>query len=112
MAKTTTVHAQQRWEYTHFTRRTQKALGEDMNQLGQDGWELVTITFGKDFKGEVFWTAFMKRPAAAQAASTTAEAPAAKAADPEPAPPPAEEQPAEEDGAFDLSGDEFDIRQE
>ena len=62
MTKNLTVHAPQRWEYTELTRSTEAFLLHDLNELGQDGWELVTVNQFKDRKGELMWTAFAKRP--------------------------------------------------
>lgn len=71
MTKTATVHAQQRWEYMELTRKTQAYLINELNELGQIGWELVSITKHKEARagsGEAwFWTAFVKRPHAAHA---------------------------------------------
>lgn len=111
MAKTAVVRAQQRWEYLSLTRRTDSYLADELNRLGQNGWELVTIIFGKDPKGELFWNAFLKRPATqpAGAAPTTQQA-----AEPEPqaAPETPKAEGADTDKAFDLSGDEFEIKEE
>lgn len=62
MTRNLTVHAQQRWEYAELTRSTETFLLHDLNEKGQDGWELVSVIQGKDRKGELTWTAFMKRP--------------------------------------------------
>jgi hypothetical protein len=44
------------------TRKSEAFLVNDLNESGQQGWELVTITHDKDRKGEMTWTAFLKRP--------------------------------------------------
>jgi hypothetical protein len=62
MTKTATVHAQQKWEYMELARKTDTFLLNDLNEVGQDGWELVTIAHGKDRQGEITWTAVLKRP--------------------------------------------------
>lgn len=66
MSKTATVHAQQKWEYMELTRKTEAFLINDLNELGQSGWELVSISNHKAIKsglGEAAcWTAFLKRP--------------------------------------------------
>jgi hypothetical protein len=62
MTKNLTVHAPQRWEYAELTRSTEKFLVHDMNEQGQLGWELVSVSQFKDRKGELVWTAFLKRP--------------------------------------------------
>jgi hypothetical protein len=73
MTKTATVHAQQRWEYRELTRKTEGYLLNELNELGQAGWELVSITKHREIKpgsGEAsFWTAFIKRPHVGQAAA-------------------------------------------
>ena len=87
MTKTATVHAQQRWEYMELTRKTQAYLINELTELGQIGWELVSVTKHKEARagsGEAwFWTAFVKRPHAAHASSAPAQE---KAAAPAPAP--------------------------
>jgi len=111
MAKTAMVHAQQRWEYLSVVKRTESALAQEMNELGQNGWELVSVNYGKDRKGELTWTGFMKRPAtqhprAASPGEQTAGAslqPSEEAGKVEPPASP---------GGFDLSGEEFAIREE
>ena len=62
MSKTTTVHAQQKWEYVELTRKSAPYLVKELNEYGQKGWELVTMTQALDRKGEVAWTAVLKRP--------------------------------------------------
>ncbi len=66
MSKTATVHAQQKWEYMELTRKTESFMINDLNELGQSGWELVAISNHKDSKsglgGSDCWTAFLKRP--------------------------------------------------
>jgi hypothetical protein len=114
MAKTAIVHSRQRWEYQSVVKRTESSLEKDLNELGQAGWELVSVDHGKDRKGEMAWTAFLKRPAATASPagpSTAEQEPAATA------PPPPDAKPAEPDASashegFDLSGDEFGIKEE
>ena len=67
MSKTAIIRAQQRWEYMSISRKTEAYLAGELNNLGQDGWELVTINYARGKKEEMFWTAFLKRPAAAHA---------------------------------------------
>ena len=62
MTKTPTIHAQQKWEYMEATRKTERYLLNDLNDIGQNGWELVSISHGKSRSGEDAWTAFLKRP--------------------------------------------------
>jgi hypothetical protein len=116
MAKTAIVHSQQRWEYQSIVRRTESSLEKELNEMGQVGWELVSIDHAKDRKGEMAWTAFLKRPAAPPGQPGAGQEQAA-AASPQPAAEPARAEPAkaESSGAregFDLSGDEFAIREE
>ena len=67
MNKTVMLHAQQKWEYMELTRKTESYLLSEINEFGQHGWELVSVTHGKDLKGELSWTAFLKRPFVAHA---------------------------------------------
>jgi len=62
MTKTATVHAQQRWEYMEVTAKSEGYLIKDLNNAGQQGWELTSMIHGKDRKGDIVWTAFLKRP--------------------------------------------------
>ena len=62
MSKTAIIQAQQKWEYMELTRKTETYLLSELAEFGQQGWELVSITHGKDRKGEVAWTSFLKRP--------------------------------------------------
>ena len=111
MTKTAVVQSQQRWEYQCVSRRTEVTLEKDLNELGQSGWELVSVDHGKDMKGNVCWTAFVKRPATQQAVPSSGEEQAREAAaQPSEEPEKAETSAAEE--GFDLSGDEFAIKEE
>lgn len=110
MAKTAVVQAQQRWEYQTLTKRRETTLADELNTLGQAGWELVSITFGKDPKGEMAWTAFVKRPATQPGAQPAAPAPAGEQATTT-TPEPEKAEPGAEGSGFDLSGDEFGIRE-
>ena len=62
MSKTATIQAQQKWEYIELTRKTEAYLIEEINEIGQQGWELVSVFNGKDRKGDTVWIAFLKRP--------------------------------------------------
>jgi hypothetical protein len=62
MTKTVTVQAQQKWEYSCLTRKTEATLVNELNVLGQEGWDVVTVMFYKDMKANLVWTAFVKRP--------------------------------------------------
>jgi hypothetical protein len=108
MTKIVTVQSQQRWDYYFETRRTEASLVVILNELGQQGWELVTAMPYKDVKGIMSWGAFLKRPSVAQ---TTAPNHTSAAATPSPAAGPAEEKPKPLQG-FDLSGDEFQLKTE
>jgi len=98
MSKTATVHAQQKWEYLELTRKTEGFLINDLNELGQTGWELVSVSMHKDAKSGLgqaqCWTAFLKRPHCAQSPSAQPQPAAAatsqQAATPQPAAKPKE----------------------
>ncbi len=111
MTKTAVVCSQQRWEYLVVTRRTETSLEKELNELGQSGWELVSVDHGKDLKGIVAWIAFVKRPATQQAVAPSSQEQVREAVA-EPSKEPGEaESPAGHEG-FDLSGDEFAIKEE
>ncbi|NLF09742.1 MAG: DUF4177 domain-containing protein [Pirellulaceae bacterium] len=108
MTKVVTIKAQQKWEFCFESRKTEPTLVKTLNDLGQQGWELVTIIHHKDPKGIMTWTAFMKRPSIPQQQP---------AAEPQPnltvAKPLDENEPAAGKGrGFDLSGDEFKLKEE
>lgn len=108
MTKTVTVQAQQRWEYCLETRRTESSLMNLLNELGQQGWELVNVLYYKDLKGIMAWTGFLKRPATCHAVRPGEESSiVAKSA---PLGPSGEKPPSPE--GFDLSGDEFQLKKE
>lgn len=110
MAKTAVVYGQQRWEYLSVVRRTESSLEKEFNELGQGGWELVSVDHGKDSKGEMCWTAFLKRPA-----TQSAPAPAGAAKSRAVGAPSAEAQkavPSASPDGFDLSGEEFGVKEE
>jgi hypothetical protein len=56
-----------------LTRKTQAYLVNELSELGQIGWELVSVTKHREARagsGEAwFWTAFVKRPQAVHAAT-------------------------------------------
>ena len=108
MTKIVTVQSQQRWDYCFETRRTETSLLATLNELGQQGWELVDAMTYKDAKGIVSWGAFLKRPSVGP--TPPAGQPAAAAAQPTPSSQ-AENKPKPLDG-FDLSGDEFALKTE
>lgn len=106
MTKTATIQAQQKWEYMELTRKTETYLVDEMNDLGQQGWELVSTSHGKDRKGEWGWTAFLKRPFVPGGGGTEMTSAAATSRAP------AEEtrrEPPDTESKFDLDGDEFEI---
>jgi hypothetical protein len=108
MTKVVTVQSQQRWDYYFESRRTETSLVVILNELGQQGWELVNAITYKDAKGIVSWGAFLKRPSVGQAIAPGQPAAAAAPATPSS---PAEDKPKPLDG-FDLSGDEFQLKTE
>jgi hypothetical protein len=93
-----------------LTRKTQAYLINELNELGQNGWELVSVNKHKEARagsGEAwFWTAFVRRPQVGHApAAATHEKAAAEAPAPAPAPinQPAKLQPSAD------TGEEFDF---
>jgi hypothetical protein len=100
MTKVVTIHAQQKWDHCTETRRSENAISIAIGERGQLGWELVSIIHYKDPKGEIAWTAFMKRPSVGQAPGPVGQTAAKQA-----------ESPAQPQG-FDLSGDEFKLKTE
>jgi len=111
MTKTAIVYSQQRWEYLAVTRRTETSLEKQLNELGQSGWELVSLDHGKDLKGIVAWIAFMKRPATHQAVAPSSQEQVREAVA-EPSEEPEQAESPEGHEGFDLSGDEFGIKEE
>jgi hypothetical protein len=113
--KTPVVQAQQRWEYMTLVRKTEPTLVNDINPLGQQGWELVTAMHTQDKKGEPCWVAFLKRPSAAPVKAAAMDSPAAAASGPaaRPTVPAAGgTRHAINPPGFDLDGDTFDIKKE
>ena len=108
MAKAAVVYAQQRWECVSAVKRTDSALEKELNELGQNGWELVSVIYGKDRKGELIWTAFLKRPATQHARPSSA---GEQAASQQPAPEAEKAKRPESPGGFDLSGEEFGLQE-
>ena len=103
MTKIVTVQSQQRWDYSFESRRTEVSLLATLNELGQQGWELVDAMTYKDAKGIVSWGAYLKRPSVAQ---TTAPSQPAVAAVVSAHVNHADNKPQPLQG-FDLSGDDF-----
>ncbi|MCR4411434.1 MAG: hypothetical protein NUV77_03295 [Thermoguttaceae bacterium] len=106
MSKTPVVHAQQRWDYLYFTRKSEPSLYNELCTLGQEGWELVNTHYYKDAKGVMTWLAILKRPSVG--ASPSSQARVQPSAETEPHP----EAAAHEPQGFDLSGDIFDVKKE
>jgi hypothetical protein len=102
--KTAIVHSQQKWEHVAILRKTEGVLVEEMNLLGEEGWQLVSTEYFKDPKGVMTWIGFLKRPKTGQPAKTpSAEAGAsADAAKPRAA--------SADPAGFDLSGEVFEIK--
>jgi len=105
--KTAIVHAQQKWEHLAMSRRSDAMLVEEMNEFGEQGWQMVTALYYQDPKGVMTWTAFLKRPKIPQAAKGPSPAAAAEAPGPAPAKP---EDGAAQPAGFDLSGEVFDVK--
>jgi hypothetical protein len=105
--KTAIVHAQQKWEHLAVSRKAEATLVEEMNVLGEEGWQLVSVYYFKDPKGVMTWIAFLKRPKTGQAVKPSAAAATETSATDEAA----KSQAASGNPAgFDLSGDVFDIK--
>ncbi len=105
--KTAIVHSQQKWEHVAILRKTEGVLVEEMNVLGEEGWQLVSVIHFKDPKGAMTWIAFLKRPKTGQAVKApSAEAGAAVASSGAAKPEAASTEPA----GFDLSGEVFEIK--
>jgi hypothetical protein len=105
--KTAIVHAQQKWEHQAISRRSDAMLVEEMNELGEHGWHMVSALYYTDAKGAMTWTAFLRRPKFAPSGKAPAGGAAAEAAYPIPAKPQqAEAGPA----GFDLSGEVFEVK--
>ncbi len=102
--------APEKWQYMTLTRRTESFLIKDLNDAGKEGWELVSITYHREVKGQgetMCWTAFVKRRCTAEMLAE-AEATAVSAAGGDLL------QPAKrfEAAQFDASSDDDDIEEE
>lgn len=106
MTKVATVQAQQKWDYCSASRRTENTLVAAVNELGQSGWELVSVIQHKDGKGELLWTGFLKRPGLGQTPAPGSQT----AAIAKPAPVGQAKEAATPLQGFDLSGDEFAVK--
>jgi hypothetical protein len=105
--KTITVQAQQKWENNCLTRKTEATLINELNDLGQAGWELVTVLYYKDIKGAMAWTAFIKRPASGEVPKHASQAAPAVFQ-----PVGAASKSAAPTQGFDLSDDDFKMAEE
>lgn len=110
MTKTVTIQAQQKWENCIETCRTENSLLVKLNDLGQQGWELVEIIYYKDMKSAMVWTAFLKRPSLGQAPKPSTESASGIAMKTMPT----GEAEALSNGmkGFDLKGSEFQLKTE
>ena len=106
--KTPVVQAQQRWEYSSLVRKTEPTLVNDLNVIGQEGWELVTVVHSRDPKGELCWTALLKRPSSGVPKAAPLESAGAASA----ASSPSGAKRAVNPPGFDLDGDTFEIKKE
>lgn len=111
MTKTATIQAQQRWEYMCISRKTETYLAGELNKLGQEGWEMVTINYARGKKEEMFWTAFLKRPAVGNVVPGAPQQATPARHDPT-APDAGVQKSFETLEGFDLDGDTFEIHDE
>lgn len=113
MTKVATVQAQQKWEHCSESRRTESTLIAAINDRGQSAWELVSVIHHKDPKGEMLWTAFLKRPGIGQVPTPGPQAATIEVSTSKPAfvgqAREIKESTAPLQG-FDLSGDEFGLK--
>jgi hypothetical protein len=110
MTKTVTIQAQQKWEYCIESSRTENSLLVKLNDLGQQGWEVIEILYYKDMKSAMTWAAFLKRPSIGQVPKPGAESASGIATSAMPTAPTTE--PANEMKGFDLEGQEFPLKAE
>ncbi len=107
MTKIVTIRAQQKWEFRLESRKTETTLLKELNDLGQQGWELVDVMYYKDIKGIMTWTGFLKRPSIPQPQKETDQASNIPKAEPLEGDQPTPGQPK----GFDLSGEEFQLKE-
>jgi hypothetical protein len=110
MTKVVTVQAQQKWDYCFESRRTETSLMAVLNELGQQGWELVNAIYFKDMKGIMAWGGFLKRPSVGQTPASPPAQHVSAAAQSTPAG--VSESKAGSLNGFDLSGNEFQLKTE
>jgi hypothetical protein len=108
MTKTVTVQGQQKWDYCLETCRTENSLLIRINELGQQGWEVIEVLFYKDLKSVMVWTAFLKRPSLGQAGKPGEEGAVSLKSALQPAAH-SEAKPAEAE-VFDLTGEDFPLK--
>jgi hypothetical protein len=111
VTRTVIVRAQQRWDYCFESRRTETSLLLTLNDLGQQGWEVVDVLYYKDIKGIMAWGAFLKRPSIAAAGKAGEDSTIAARPAPSGKPEQAAEKAPSPQG-FDLNGDEFPVKTE
>ena len=127
MSKTATIHAQQRWEYETLYKKSNSFLNRELNELGQEGWELVSVNYARGKKEEMYWFAFLKRPASSHSTHKTMEDAKPARHNPAPSPtgdfcpiptaepavPEAKKETSDESlNGFNLEGDVFSIPEE
>ena len=70
MSTSEVTESGKKWEYMEITRKTEGYLINDLNDLGQEGWELVTVLFhklsGSGMGSADAWVAILKRPFSGQ----------------------------------------------
>ncbi len=98
----------QKWEYVSVTRNSDAYLVKDINELGQQGWELVNVYYYKSMKGAMVWTAFLRRAAGIGPPPPAVTTDHAVAPTSSSEPEPVEQEPVDLEG-FDLEGDEFKL---
>jgi hypothetical protein len=59
--------SKKRWEYMTLTHHAE-AIRQELNTIGQEGWELVSIV-----PGQFHFTAFFKRPVAEKVTTVSAK---------------------------------------
>lgn len=76
MPTTETAQTQLKWEYLQINRKTEEYLVNDLNKLGQSGWEMISVSFEKSTKSglgaDSSWIAFLKRPCTGEVAKRPA----------------------------------------
>ena len=110
MTKIVAIRGQQKWDYCNLTRINEPTFMAELKMLGHEGWELVSVLHYKDLKGNMSWTALLKRPDTGEGPGPAAQAqPHAASATRQPAAAPAKPSTPEPKG-FDLSDADFEIK--